>query len=105
METKTPRPGASAAGRRRVTLTCDAPGAQRVQVTGTFCDWEVEAFDMKPDPNGLWKRMLYLDPGRHEYRFVVDGEWCDDPACSERVPNGLGGHNSVLNVPATTRKA
>jgi hypothetical protein len=31
-----------------------------------------------------------------EYRFVVDGEWTDDPLCPRYVSNPFGGLNGVL---------
>jgi cyclomaltodextrinase len=35
----------------------------------------------------------------HEYKFLVDGErWYDDPQNQARVPDGFGGHNSVLRL-------
>jgi len=43
-------------------------------------------------------------PGRYEYRFVVDGQWRDDPACTERVPNGFGSENCVLRVPVDSAR-
>jgi hypothetical protein len=37
--------------------------------------------------------------GRHEYLFVVDGQWLPDPKAKESVQNPFGGRNSVLVVP------
>jgi hypothetical protein len=31
-----------------------------------------------------------LPSGRYEYRFVVDGQWTDDPAAGETVMNPYG---------------
>ena len=31
-------------------------------------------------------------------RFLVDGQWCDDPYCEMSVPNPFGGQNSVCRV-------
>jgi hypothetical protein len=41
---------------------------------------------------------LSLEVGIYEYRFVVDGQWMDDPNAEQHVPNGLGGRNSLLAV-------
>jgi hypothetical protein len=43
---------------------------------------------------------LAVQPGRHEYLFVVDGQWVPDPKAPETVPNPFGGRNSVLVVSA-----
>ena len=83
---------------RRVTMTYEAPEAESVIVTGSFCDWETHSHYLKKDAQGVWKKRLTLTPGQYEYRFVVDGVWHDDPACNERVPNTFGTKNCMLTV-------
>jgi hypothetical protein len=39
-----------------------------------------------------------LPPGAHHYRFLVDGEWRDDPECALRTPNPFGGENMTRQV-------
>jgi hypothetical protein len=39
-----------------------------------------------------------IEPGRHEYRFIVDGQWTDDPLCSAFVSNPFGSLNCVLRA-------
>jgi chromosome partitioning protein len=46
----------------------------------------------------VWTKILQLPPGRYMYRYVVDGEWCEDPANPEAVSSTVGGRNSVLVV-------
>jgi 1,4-alpha-glucan branching enzyme len=84
--------------KKRVVFTLKAPEAQQVHVTGTFCDWQTSAWPLKKGRGGMWSATLSLPPGRHEYRFLVDGEWRDDPNCRERVPNSFGTENCVLHV-------
>ena len=84
--------------KERVVFTLEAPEAQHVHVTGTFCDWQTSTCPLKKDRRGTWKTTLSLPAGRHEYRFFVDGEWRDDPRCTERVPNPFGTENCVLHV-------
>jgi hypothetical protein len=48
--------------------------------------------------DGKWAKELALPPGRYEYRFVVDGQWVDDPAATELIPNSFGTANAVLLV-------
>jgi hypothetical protein len=52
--------------------------------------------------DGKWAKELALPPGRYEYRFVVDGQWVDDPAATELIPNSFGTANAVLVVEAHT---
>jgi len=83
--------------RRRVTFSCPAPVAKEVFVAGTFNGWDPRKDPLKKQPSG-WKAVKYLPPGVHEYRFVVDGTWVDDPACRIRRPNPYGGENCVLQL-------
>jgi 1,4-alpha-glucan branching enzyme len=85
-------------GKKQVMFSLEAPHAQRVHVTGSFCDWKTDSCAFKKDRSGHWKASLALPPGRYEYRFLVDGEWCDDPNCHERSPNPFGTENCVLHV-------
>jgi len=84
--------------KKRVTFTLAAPEAKVVAVAGSFCDWDPNAHPLKRDGKGTWKASVLLAPGRYEYRFVVDGQWCDDLSCGEVVPNSYGGQNCVLSV-------
>jgi hypothetical protein len=51
--------------------------------------------------DGRWVKELALPPGRYEYRLVVDGEWVDDPAATELIPNPFGTPNAVLVIAAS----
>jgi len=46
----------------------------------------------------VWTKILRLPPGTYQYRYVVDGEWRDDPENPEREPSPVGSRNSVLVV-------
>jgi 1,4-alpha-glucan branching enzyme len=47
---------------------------------------------------GVWKASVSLQPGTYHYRFLVDGEWRDDPNCELHVPNPYGTQDSVRIV-------
>lgn len=83
---------------RRVKLTYHMPDAQSVIVAGDFCEWRTDRYALKKDEKGFWTTTVTLAPGRYEYRFVVDGEWVNDPNCAERTANEFGGENCVLYV-------
>jgi len=51
---------------------------------------DITANLMKKDKKGIWKTILSSKPGRYEYRFLKDGNWENDPACSNCVPNEFG---------------
>jgi 1,4-alpha-glucan branching enzyme len=48
--------------------------------------------------NSLWRTTVELKPGEHHYRFLVDGQWQDDPECTLRVPNPYGSQDAVRQV-------
>ena len=83
---------------QEVVLTLFAPMAKDVQVAGTFNGWRPEATRLARSESGEWEVTLRLRSGRYEYRFVIDGVWTDDVRAMERVPNGLGEFNSVVQV-------
>jgi len=82
----------------QVSLELVNPAAKAVYVAGSFNEWKPETTPLVPLGNGRWGRDLTVKPGRHEYLFVVDGQWLPDPNAKESVANPFGGKNSVLIV-------
>jgi 1,4-alpha-glucan branching enzyme len=82
----------------QVSLELVKPGAKHVCVAGSFNGWTPEKTPLVPAGNGRWVGDLAVKPGRHEYLFVVDGQWVPDPNAKETVQNPFGGKNSVLLV-------
>ena len=76
----------------------EAPQATQVFIAGCFNEWDPMANSLERDDEGMWSCSLAIEPGEHEYRFVVDGVWCDDPANMERRLNEFGTQNCVLVV-------
>lgn len=78
------------------------PKATRVNLVGDFNGWSPRA-DAMVDENGDGEWTLFYDlaPGVYQYKFVIDGtRWLADPRNPEKVPDGFGGQNSVVRVPA-----
>ena len=74
-----------------------APDAKNVALAGDFTGWQ-PAFTMTRTDPGVWTVVVPLDPGIHQYSFVVDGErWIPDPAAPS-VNDGFGGLNSRIAV-------
>ena len=71
--------------------------AETVILAGSFNKWDEELFPMKPSEFG-WKLTLQLPPDVYEYKFIVDGEWIEDPANPNKKKNEFDGYNSVLVV-------
>jgi len=83
---------------RAQAFSIRAAGASTVQLVGDFTQWQERPISLQKDTDGTWKATVILPPGTHQYRFVVDGEWCDDPACTQRAPNPFGGENMMRQV-------
>lgn len=75
-----------------------APGAKKVVVAGSFNKWDTQKLLAKKDSKGSWAAKVALKPGKHEYKFIVDGAWINDPCCTSCVANSVGSHNCVLEV-------
>ncbi|HOW67298.1 MAG TPA: isoamylase early set domain-containing protein [Candidatus Paceibacterota bacterium] len=84
--------------KKKVTFSLTAPGAGKVSLAGCFTDWDKSPLIMKRQKGGVWKTTVPLAPGTYEYRFIVDGQWQDDPSCKTLRPNSLGSHNCVCEV-------
>jgi len=74
------------------------PEAQAVFVAGSFNNWNPTKTPLRRSADGKWVGELSGISGRHEYLFVVDGQWLPDPNARENVQNPFGGRNSVLVV-------
>ena len=83
---------------RKIKFEFSAPEAKEVSLAGDFNQWNPQANPMKKDKKGIWKATLSLEPGRYEYRLIVDGNWVNDPSCSSCVDNEFGGKNCVRMV-------
>ena len=87
-----------ASGKKVVTFEFKGEPAQEVYVAGTFNDWNPEQLKLKENGGGVYHATLKLPQGKHEYKFVVNGDWCADPKCSDFTPNTHGSINSVMTV-------
>jgi len=83
---------------RKQTFRFAAPTASTVLLVGDFTHWQKNAIPMRKEVDGIWTASLELPTGKHAYRFIVDGEWCDDPDCTLRVPNPYGSQDMVRQV-------
>lgn len=69
--------------------------ARNVYISGTFNDWSTTQTPMKFTGKG-WMTDLKLEPGKYEYKYIIDGRWTTDPANKQRQRNNAGSFNSVV---------
>jgi chromosome partitioning protein len=73
--------------------------AKEIYVVGDFNDWKInELGRLASKGNGRWEASVELQPGRYRYKFVVDGQWVQDPQNSQTEPNPFSGVDSVLTL-------
>ena len=85
--------------RIRVHFKVEAAAGSRVAVVGNFNDWQPDAHPMQMGRDSqTYERVLYLSPGRYEYKFVINDEWSADPNCPQWTLNEHRTLNSVLEV-------
>jgi chromosome partitioning protein len=91
-----------AADPREVVIHYRDGRASDVRVAGDFNGWVpdkgVRSLIESEGETRVWTKILQLPPGTYEYRYVVDGEWREDPSNPEVKTSSIGGRNSVLVV-------
>ncbi len=83
---------------RKTIFKYRAPEARDVRLAGSFTQWDARAIPMKRGRNDTWTAQITLPSGRHEYRFIVDGTWQNDPACGSCAPNPFGSMNCTIEI-------
>ena len=73
-----------------------------VQIAGTFTSWQ--PVEMVPPTSsitqpksGYWTLQRHLEPGIHQYKYVVDGKWVHDDK-KDSVDNEMGSKNNVIKI-------
>jgi len=73
---------------------------ESVHLAGTFNNWDKGASPMAKAADGMtWKLAVDLSPGKHLYKFVLNGnDWIVDPKAAKNESDGNGHVNSVLTL-------
>jgi len=86
---------------REVVVRYRDAGASDVRIAGDFNGWVpdkgVRSLIEAEGDTRVWTKILQLPPGTYQYRYVVDGEWREDPENPEIAKNEVG-RSSVLVV-------
>jgi hypothetical protein len=70
----------------------------QVAVCGDFNGWNEEQVLDRAD-DGHHSLSVRLPPGRHEFRYLLDGTvWTNDPDADDFATNPFGGLNSVVDT-------
>lgn len=96
-----PRPtiaavGAPAPRGRLVRFSVKAPRATRVEVSGSFSDWQPIQLRQTGD---TWSAEISIEPGTHQYGFLINGQdWYLPPDAVDVIDDGFGRKNATLVV-------
>jgi hypothetical protein len=94
-----PAVASEGSSRLYVQFRLEAPGAEHVQLAGSFTGWRAD-YELSEVAPGVWTVLVPLQPGVYDYTFVVDGErWVADPYAPQ-VDDSFGGTNSRLFLPS-----
>ncbi|MBN1825625.1 MAG: AAA family ATPase [Candidatus Eisenbacteria bacterium] len=82
-----------------VIFRLEAPHAREVRVAGEWNGWNPDEGVMTQDPiSGVWILRARIPEGRHQYRFIVDGAWIEDPENEDHDFGAEGFRNSVVQI-------
>ena len=85
--------------RKRVNFYFESEPGSQVYLVGSFSNWDPSAHPLSHQKGiGAYAVTVLLTPGRYEYKFIVDGQWVNDPHCAEKAPDGYGAQNSVVEI-------
>ena len=82
----------------RVVFTLEAPKANEASLVGDFNDWNAKKHPMKRHGKGDWEKIVILPPGKYEYKYLVDGQWRNDPRNDAFSHNCFGTQNNVMTI-------
>jgi len=76
------------------------PGVQRVEIRGSFTEWHARPIELVSCGGGWWETEIPVEPGDHEFQYLVDGaRWTTDYAASGVRLSRMGTWVSLLFVP------
>jgi 1,4-alpha-glucan branching enzyme len=87
---------------KKVDFTLSGVQASDVFVVGDFNKWSKTKHRMKKQKES-WKLSVKLPAGEHKFKYLVDGNWLNDPAAHKYVENPYGSEDSVVVVPDTRK--
>lgn len=83
-----------------ILFSYKASDVQSLKLVGDFNNWTPDSsYELHKQPDGTWKKVIPLPPGRYHYKFIADGEWKEDQHNPNYIVNEFGGVDSVVEVP------
>lgn len=82
-------------------FTYDPQGSQigRIQIAGQMNNWVPSMTpDLTLNDKGIYSVTMHLSPGTYLYQLMIDGDQNHDRTNPNKVDNGFGKYNSILQV-------
>jgi chromosome partitioning protein len=72
---------------------------EEVLIAGDFNAWVPDGgVTLERDGRGRWRKFVKMEPGTHQYRFVLRGQWVSDPRNPHQIMNSFGSRNSLVHI-------
>ena len=88
---------------RKIEFKFTCPALKKsVEIATSHSNWEKMPLVRQKSDSGkseeeVWSISLSLSPGSHSFKYLVDGEWCTDPALPT-LADSSGDVNNVIEV-------
>lgn len=84
---------------KTVVFDLEAPAHADVRIAGDFNNWNPESLSFSDVPEEpRWRKRFSLKPGSYRYKYLLDGQWIEDPGNDKMVDDSFGGINSLINI-------
>jgi ATPases involved in chromosome partitioning len=84
---------------KKAVFMLRAPEAQSVEIAGDFNNWvATQESKLEKLNDGVWVKNFSLEPGRYQYKFIVDGRWVVDPNNPTTELDTSGNINSLMEI-------
>ena len=87
--------------KQRATFSINLSDAKEVYLVGSFNNWNQKKHPMHKKENAIWEKTVMIPPGVYEYKFLVDGQWKEDPKSCLTCENCFGTKNSIFDFTRT----
>jgi chromosome partitioning protein len=81
-----------------IMFSLSAPEAADVYIAGEFNNWKTDDDSRMVKEDNVWTKRVNLAPGAYRYRFVMDGNWVEDPGNPRKEKNPFGQLDSLLEI-------
>lgn len=81
----------------RLRFPADSIEGKEVRVIGSFNNWNRGSAVLEKEGDAYIAE-YHLAPGTYEYKLFIDGEELLDPGNPQKVSNGMGSFNNILEV-------